>query len=149
MSSEQNVFAIPNIPTPSMPVIYDPKICTGCNNCVETCPIDVFIPNPRKGAPPIVLHAEECWYCGCCVDDCPCPRRHTVQLAAAAETPLEKQGERRSSPVVMVHFVNIEIDPEDQSLCSRVLSLYICPIKGTYQKSGLKARRMIAQGKGA
>ena len=69
--SEQNVFALPNIPTPSTPVTFDPKVCTGCNNCVETCPIDVFIPNPKKGEPPIILHAEECWYCGCCVDDCP------------------------------------------------------------------------------
>lgn len=69
----QNVFAIPNIPTPSMPVIFNPAACKGCNTCVEVCPVDVFIPNPRKGAPPIILHAEECWYCGCCAEDCPCP----------------------------------------------------------------------------
>ena len=68
--SELNVFAIPNVPTPGMPVVFNPDICNGCNNCVDTCPIDVFIPNPQKGAPPIILHAEECWYCGCCVDDC-------------------------------------------------------------------------------
>lgn len=71
--SERSVFAIPNIQTPSSPVVFDSNVCTGCNNCVETCPIDVFIPNPQKGLPPIILHAEECWYCGCCVDDCPCP----------------------------------------------------------------------------
>ena len=71
--SEQNVFAVPNIPTPSMPVTFNPQVCKGCNTCVDMCPIDVFIPNPHKGAPPIILHAEECWYCGCCAEDCPCP----------------------------------------------------------------------------
>ena len=71
--SEQNVFAIPNIQTPSTPVTFDPKVCVGCNKCVETCPIDVFIPNPTKGEQPIILHAEECWYCGCCANDCPNP----------------------------------------------------------------------------
>ena len=71
MVSDQKIFAIPNVQTPSTPVTFDPNICVGCNSCVETCPIDVFIPNPKKGAPPIILHAEECWYCGCCVCDCP------------------------------------------------------------------------------
>jgi NAD-dependent dihydropyrimidine dehydrogenase PreA subunit len=73
MVSEQNVYALPNVQTPSMPVTFDPTVCIGCNKCVETCPIDVFIPNPKKGAPPIILHAEECWYCGCCATDCPNP----------------------------------------------------------------------------
>lgn len=54
-----------------MPVTFDPNACKGCNKCVEVCPIDVFIPNPKKGEPPIILHAEECWYCGCCACDCP------------------------------------------------------------------------------
>ena len=71
--SDQNVFALPNVQTPCTPVKLDPKVCKGCNNCVETCPIDVFIPNPKKGSTPIILHPEECWYCGVCVDDCPCP----------------------------------------------------------------------------
>jgi len=71
--SQENIFAVPNIPSPSMPVVFDPTVCKGCNNCVDVCPIDVFIPNPKNGATPIILHAEECWYCGCCVDDCPCP----------------------------------------------------------------------------
>ena len=56
--SEQKVFAIPNVQTPSMPVIINPDACIGCNKCVEICPIDVFIPNPKKGGPPIILHAE-------------------------------------------------------------------------------------------
>jgi len=69
--SEQNIFAIPNVQTPSMPVKIDAQTCVGCNKCVELCPIDVFIPNPQNGSPPIILHADECWYCGCCACDCP------------------------------------------------------------------------------
>jgi NAD-dependent dihydropyrimidine dehydrogenase PreA subunit len=67
----QKVYAIPNIPTPNRPVIHDEALCTGCNGCVEVCPIDVFIPAPEAGSPPIILHPEECWYCGCCVNQCP------------------------------------------------------------------------------
>ena len=73
MVSEHKVFALPNVQTPSMPVTFNPDICVGCNHCVEMCPLDVFIPNPKKGLPPIILHAEECWYCGVCVCDCPNP----------------------------------------------------------------------------
>ena len=65
------VYALPNVQTPSTPVIVDREKCTGCNTCVQVCQIDVFIPNPKKGEPPIILHPDECWYCGCCVTDCP------------------------------------------------------------------------------
>ena len=67
----KKVYAIPNVQTPSMPVRIDAEKCVGCNSCVETCQIDVFIPSPKKGEPPIILHPEECWYCGCCATDCP------------------------------------------------------------------------------
>lgn len=67
------VYAIPNVQTPSVPLKINSEKCIGCNNCVETCQVDVFIPNPKKGAPPILLHPEECWYCGCCANDCPTP----------------------------------------------------------------------------
>jgi NAD-dependent dihydropyrimidine dehydrogenase PreA subunit len=67
----EKIYAIPNIATPNRPVINDPDVCAGCNECVEVCPLDVFIPAPEKGAPPIILHPEECWYCGCCVNGCP------------------------------------------------------------------------------
>jgi ferredoxin len=52
--SEKILYAIPNVQTPSMPVTFDPTVCIGCNKCVEVCPIDVFIPNPKKGATPII-----------------------------------------------------------------------------------------------
>jgi NAD-dependent dihydropyrimidine dehydrogenase PreA subunit len=68
--AKEKVYAIPNIPTPNRPVIFNAEICNGCNRCVEVCQIDVYIPNPEKGKTPIILHPEECWYCGCCVDEC-------------------------------------------------------------------------------
>ena len=68
---KEKVFALPNVITPSRPVIFNPEICNGCNRCVEVCPIDVYIPNPEKSKPPLILHADECWYCGTCVNECP------------------------------------------------------------------------------
>jgi len=70
---QKKVYAFPNLPTPSRPVIFNPEICKGCNVCVEICQMDVFIPNPEKGKPPIILHPDECWYDGCCVAGCPKP----------------------------------------------------------------------------
>ena len=69
--SEDKVYAVPNQPTPSTPVIFDAELCIACNKCVEVCQMDVFIPNPEKGKPPIILYPDECWYGGSCVDFCP------------------------------------------------------------------------------
>ena len=44
-----NVNALPNITTPSTPVIFNPDICKGCNTCVNVCPVDVLIPSPTRG----------------------------------------------------------------------------------------------------
>ncbi len=71
--SKEKIFAIPNVQTPNQPVIFNEDVCIGCNTCVETCQVDVYIPHPQKGKPPIILHPEECWYCGCCANDCPVP----------------------------------------------------------------------------
>ena len=64
-------YAIPNLPTPNRPVIFNPEICSGCNECVDVCQMDVFIPNPESGKPPIILYPDECWYGGTCVATCP------------------------------------------------------------------------------
>jgi NAD-dependent dihydropyrimidine dehydrogenase PreA subunit len=71
--AQKKIYAIPNIPTPNRPVIFNEERCNGCNRCIEVCQMDVYIPNPEKGKPPILLHPEECWYCGCCVDECKRP----------------------------------------------------------------------------
>ena len=67
----EQVYMSPNPPTPNISVRFDEAKCTGCNLCVEVCPTDVMMPNPKKGQPPMVLYAEECWYCGGCVEECP------------------------------------------------------------------------------
>lgn len=66
-------YAIPNLPGPGKPVLFDPEVCTGCNKCVTFCTMDVLIPNREKGKPPIILYPEECWYGGDCVAECPTP----------------------------------------------------------------------------
>jgi NAD-dependent dihydropyrimidine dehydrogenase PreA subunit len=81
MMTQEKAYAVPNVPTPNAPVIFNPEICNGCNHCIEICPIDVFITNPEKSKPPIILHPEECWYCGCCVNDCPRPGAITFNWA--------------------------------------------------------------------
>ncbi|MFW9900544.1 MAG: ferredoxin family protein [Candidatus Thorarchaeota archaeon] len=55
------------------PITFNPKICIGCNKCIEVCQVDIFIPNPENKRPPIVLFPTECWYCGTCVNECPKP----------------------------------------------------------------------------
>jgi NAD-dependent dihydropyrimidine dehydrogenase PreA subunit len=72
MMAKEKVYALPNVTTPSRPVIFTEK-CKGCNLCVEVCPVDVYIPNPEKGKAPLILHPDECWYCGCCVHACNIP----------------------------------------------------------------------------
>lgn len=56
-----------------VPLLFDPEICNGCNQCVEVCQVDLLIPNREKGKPPVVLYPEECWYGGSCVSVCPRP----------------------------------------------------------------------------
>ncbi|MFX0057699.1 MAG: ferredoxin family protein [Candidatus Hodarchaeota archaeon] len=68
----KKVYVIPesNI---SNPITFNPDICIGCNICIETCQVDLFMPNPENNKPPIMLYPGECWYCGCCVMECPKP----------------------------------------------------------------------------
>ncbi len=53
------------------PVVFNESVCTGCNFCVEVCPMDIFAPNPEDQKPPLVVYGEECRYCGACWVRCP------------------------------------------------------------------------------
>ena len=69
--ADRKQYVYPNVTTPNRPVLFNPEVCTGCNECVDACQMDVLIPNPEKGNPPIILFPEECWCDGCCVAHCP------------------------------------------------------------------------------
>lgn len=69
---DKKIIITPEPPV-SLPLTFFPDLCSGCNQCVEVCQVDLMIPNPEKGKPPILLYPGECWYCGCCVDACPNP----------------------------------------------------------------------------
>lgn len=78
--NDENVYRVSNPIIPNKPVLFDAAVCTGCNSCVESCMMDVLLPNSEKGEPPIVLYPDECWYCGCCVMECPLGDRGAVTL---------------------------------------------------------------------
>ncbi len=49
-----------------MPAKVDPEKCTGCENCIENCPVECITLEEEKA----VVDAEECTDCEACVDDC-------------------------------------------------------------------------------
>jgi heterodisulfide reductase subunit A-like polyferredoxin len=51
----------------SMPAVVNPEKCTGCETCVESCPLDAIA--MKEGL--AVVDAETCGDCGACVDVCP------------------------------------------------------------------------------
>ena len=65
------IYSMPTMSDPSKILEFDKDKCVGCNVCVNSCPLDVMIPNPTKGREPVVMYAEECWFCGSCVQECP------------------------------------------------------------------------------
>ena len=64
-------YSMPSQTGPCRVLSFDAERCVGCNACVNVCPNDVMIPNPKKGGEPIVVFAEECWFCGGCIEECP------------------------------------------------------------------------------
>lgn len=69
--SQEKIYAYCNSPVANVPVIFNPDVCNGCNNCLDVCQMDVLMPNPEPGKPPVVMYPDECWYAGCCVAHCP------------------------------------------------------------------------------
>ena len=50
-----------------MPAYVDPDICTGCEVCVDECPVEAISMNDGVA----VVDAELCTECEACVDACP------------------------------------------------------------------------------
>lgn len=70
-NNEQNIYITQNNPSPSRPIIFDAEKCIGCNECVEVCPRDVFMPCSEESKTPLIVFPEECWYDGSCLFACP------------------------------------------------------------------------------
>ncbi|WP_292486757.1 4Fe-4S binding protein [Methanohalobium sp.] len=51
-----------------MPAVVDSEICTGCEACVDECPVDAISMNDDGIA---VVDEEECTDCEACIDICP------------------------------------------------------------------------------
>jgi ferredoxin len=50
-----------------MAAVVDPEKCTGCETCVESCPLDAISMKDGKA----VVDPDTCGDCGACVDACP------------------------------------------------------------------------------
>ena len=50
-----------------MPTVVDAETCTGCESCVESCPLDAIEMKDDLA----VIDEETCGDCGTCVDACP------------------------------------------------------------------------------
>jgi len=48
--------------------LVDQEKCSGCGNCVEICPSEVYQMEEYKSSP---VHPEECIECWACVTQCP------------------------------------------------------------------------------
>ena len=48
--------------------VVDQEKCTGCEECVDICPVDVYEMVDGKSSP---VNAEECVGCDSCVEVCP------------------------------------------------------------------------------
>jgi NAD-dependent dihydropyrimidine dehydrogenase PreA subunit len=77
---QDDIRMFPNMVTPNNPVIFNEEVCNGCNACVETCVMDILMPNPEQGKPPIILYPDECWYDGVCVSSCPLWKKGAITL---------------------------------------------------------------------
>ena len=50
-----------------MAAIIDLEKCTGCGDCVDTCPLSAISMNDE---PKAVVNEDECTDCAVCVDTC-------------------------------------------------------------------------------
>lgn len=50
-----------------MPAVVDPETCTGCESCVDTCPVEAISMQDDVAK----VDAETCTDCESCVEVCP------------------------------------------------------------------------------
>ena len=50
-----------------MPAVVDKEKCTGCESCLDSCPLDAITMDGEVA----VIDEETCGDCGSCVDVCP------------------------------------------------------------------------------
>ena len=50
-----------------MPAVVDPETCTGCESCVDTCPVEAI----SMKADVANVDADTCTDCESCVEVCP------------------------------------------------------------------------------
>ena len=50
-----------------MATLVDTEKCTGCGECVDSCPCEAIALEAEKAC----VNADECTDCGSCVDACP------------------------------------------------------------------------------
>ncbi|MCE5267333.1 MAG: 4Fe-4S binding protein [Planctomycetaceae bacterium] len=50
-----------------MAAVVDPEKCTGCESCVESCPLDAISMKENLAS----VDPDTCGDCGACVDACP------------------------------------------------------------------------------
>ncbi|MCD4728107.1 MAG: 4Fe-4S binding protein [Pirellulales bacterium] len=50
-----------------MPAVVDSEKCTGCESCVDSCPVEAIEMKDDLA----VIDADTCSDCGACIDACP------------------------------------------------------------------------------
>ena len=48
---EKKEYTVRLVECSTRPIHYDPKLCIGCNRCVDTCQCDILMPNQAKFVP--------------------------------------------------------------------------------------------------
>lgn len=80
-----------------MPAVVDKKKCTGCELCIEVCPVEAISLNHEKD---IKIDSEECIECGACENEC--PNEAITVLREATPLPTLEKPKQSSSPKAAV-----------------------------------------------